>query len=161
MNFVRIEGYPKYVIHPCGTVLRIWKNYTKEVKAHKSKGGYMQINLSKNGKQKTLFVHRLLALHFIENDDPENKIAVHHKDKVTDNNSLSNLEWLTRKETLRRMRLNNPRVKAEITKGHICKTKSGWQWQYLMKGKKKTKSMKSKEDLLKYKKDILNKFDIS
>lgn len=42
-------------------------------------------------------IHRLVALHFIENDDP-NKTIVNHKDSNRLNNHYTNLEWVTYKE---------------------------------------------------------------
>jgi len=94
MNFVRIEGYP-YVIHPCGTVLRLWKGYTKEMKPYKRKDGYITINLHKNGKPKSFQLHRLLGLAFIPN--PEHKPTIDHINRIKDDNDLSNLRWATDK----------------------------------------------------------------
>ena len=159
MNFVRIQGFPDYVIHPAGTVSRIYKNHTKEMKTLKQKNGYMRIGLRNNGKKKCVSVHRLLALHFIENDDPEIKIQVDHIDSVRDNNKLGNLEWVTRVENYRRRDLNHP--PAVITKGGICKKKNGWQWKYYMSGKRKTKWMKSKTDLEKYREETLKKYSVN
>ena len=39
--------------------------------------------------------HRLVALQFIPNDDPENKIVVMHKDNNKTNNNVENLKWGT------------------------------------------------------------------
>jgi len=150
MNFVRINGFPDYVIHPCGTILRIWKSKTKEKKATKT-NGYMRIGLWKNGKEKLLFVHRLLALHFIPN--PENKRCVDHIRGVHMGNSLDNLRWFTHKENSNAFRRPIP-VKI-ITKGGIYKNGNGWQWQYQMSGKRKTKTMKSLEALEKYRTEKL------
>jgi hypothetical protein len=155
MNFVRIDGYPNYVIHPAGTILKIWKHKTKEMKTCKSMG-YVRIALRNNGKQKKFQVHRLLALHFIENDDPENKIYIDHINGVRDDNRLENLRWVTHKENMNAFRSNPP---AEITKGNIYKRKSGnWRWFYQMKGKSKSKTMKSIKDLEKYRDEILKKY---
>ena len=154
MNFIKVDGY-KYVYHPCGTFLRIWKGWTKEIKPRKNKDGYMQVNLCKNGKQKTFSVHRLLALHFIPN--PENKTEVDHINGIRHDNRLENLRWLTRKENSNAFRSNPVQI---ITKGSISKHgKYGWQWQYLMSGKHKSKFMTSKEDLLKFRKKKLAEYN--
>jgi len=152
MNFVRINGYPDYVIHPCGTILRLFKSKTNERKHSKRTDGYMAIALRKNGEKKYFQVHRLLALHFIPN--PENKRCVDHENGVKDDNNLENLRWLTHKENLNAFRKDRG-VFAKITKGGIYKTKYGWQWKYCISGKRKTKSMKSLEALEKYREETL------
>ena len=60
--------------------------------------GYIRYSLTINGKETSIFKHRLLAELFIKNDDPENKTVVHHKDGCTENNELNNLEWISQKE---------------------------------------------------------------
>ena len=150
MNFVRITNYPDYAIHPCGTILRIWKSKTKELKHYKMKTGYMQVGLCKNGKHKRFLVHRLLALHFIPN--PENKPCVDHIRGKHMGNSLDNLRWLTNKENLNAFRSNPAQL---ITKGGIYKNGNSWQWVYQMSGKRKAKTMKSLEALEIYRKKKL------
>ncbi|TYS91926.1 NUMOD4 domain-containing protein [Rossellomorea aquimaris] len=61
--------------------------------------GYKFTMLNKDGKQKSLTVHRLVANAFIPN--PENKGDVNHIDGNKMNNSVDNLEWLTRSENIR------------------------------------------------------------
>ena len=153
MNFLRIDDYP-YVIHPCGTILRIYKKHTRELKHCKTKHGYMTICLRNNGKPKTFRFHRLLAIAFIPN--PENKTDVDHINGIKHDNRLENLRWLTHKENLNAFR--TPHSLNIITKGCIYKRRNSWQWQYCMSGKRKNKSMKSKEDLEKYRKKKLNEY---
>ena len=54
--------------------------------------------------------HRIVALQFIENDDPDNKVEVDHIDRVKTNNSITNLRWCTRAENLRNRSNNRGRV---------------------------------------------------
>ena len=54
-------------------------------------GGYPQVQLYKNGKRKTKYIHRLVTEAFIPN--PEKLPEVNHKDENPSNNELSNLEW--------------------------------------------------------------------
>lgn len=62
------------------------------------KKDYPTVCLRLNGKRYTKRIHKLLALTFLENDDKINKVEVDHIDRRTDNYSLSNLRWVTRKE---------------------------------------------------------------
>ena len=162
MNFVRVNGYPDYVIHPAGTVLKIWKNKTKRrkhckttsLKHCKDSTGYIVRALCKNGKMKTFKLHRLLAIAFIPN--PENKPCIDHINGIRNDNRLENLRWVTYQENMAGFRSNPAAI---ITKGGMCKKKSGsWEWHYRMKGKQKTKTMKSKAALEKYKDEILKKY---
>jgi len=156
MNFVRVDGFPKYVIHPCGTILNLRLNHTREVKHCKTINEYMNIGLTNNGKRKHFRVHRLLALHFIPNS--ENKPQIDHINGVRDDNRLENLRWVTHMENMNSFRSNPP---AAITKGSIAKVKSGsWRWDYLMKGKKKSETIYRLEDLLKFRKEKLKKYNI-
>jgi hypothetical protein len=59
----------------------------------KTKAGYYVINMYVNKKKKRMYVHRIVALCYIDN--PENKATVNHKDGDKSNNSVKNLEWLT------------------------------------------------------------------
>lgn len=61
--------------------------------------GYRSVKLTyMNGKQQRFYVHRLVALHFIPNNDPLHKTIVNHIDGNKLNNNVSNLEWVTPRE---------------------------------------------------------------
>lgn len=54
--------------------------------------GYLKVQLRKNGKSKTYYVHRLVAEAFIPN--PNNLPEVNHKNEFEKgNNKVDNLEW--------------------------------------------------------------------
>ena len=95
--FKVIKEYPMYSVSTEG---RIRKNSTRKIlSASRKPSGYMQINLCTNdGRRKKEYVHRLVALTFLPNDDhlPE----VNHIDGVRDNNALVNLEWVTHRENM-------------------------------------------------------------
>ena len=71
----------------------------KWLKLHKGTSGYLQVNVWNNYKQRTFLLHRLLAEAFIPN--PNNLSEVNHKDGNKLNNSLDNLEWVSRSENIR------------------------------------------------------------
>lgn len=65
------------------------------------KVGYPCVSLNKDGKLKTFYIHRLIAIHFIPNDNPLIKREINHKDKNLLNYSADNLEWCTRSENVK------------------------------------------------------------
>ena len=78
-----------------------------------SKNGYMRVILSDNGKNKTYFVHRLVAAAFIPN--PDNLPEIDHINGNRANNDATNLRWCTRKQNS-----NNP-----ITRKRVALSKTG------------------------------------
>lgn len=63
--------------------------------------GYLRVGLSKDGKNRKLFVHRLIAESFIPRVDGKDEIDHINTDKL--DNRLENLRWCTHKENQ-----NNP-----------------------------------------------------
>ena len=53
--------------------------------------GYYYVTLSKNSKVKIFLIHRLIALHFIDN--PNNFDCVDHINRDRKDNSIENLRW--------------------------------------------------------------------
>lgn len=75
---------------------------TKQVlKGRITKGGYLQVSIKLNETQKfsNRYIHRLVAQHWIKNN--ENKKEVNHKDGNKENNNVENLEWVTPSENQR------------------------------------------------------------
>lgn len=91
-----IESHPNYQITSTGRVIN---SRNKEKVLDKSKDGYLKVNLYHYGVGKSKRVHRLVAEAFIPN--PENKPDVNHKDGNKHNNSVDNLEWMTRSENMK------------------------------------------------------------
>jgi len=89
-EWLPIKDFENYEISSLGQVRN---TNTGRILKLTTKGGYIFTGLWSNSKVKTIAVHRLVALAFIEN--PENKPQVNHKDKNRSNNNVSNLEWST------------------------------------------------------------------
>lgn len=80
------------------------------------KDGYCLINLYKNNKSKTFKIHRLVALHFIENT--LNKEQVNHINGIKTDNRIENLEWCTHSENMKHALINKLKIPL---KGENCK----------------------------------------
>lgn len=56
--------------------------------------GYLSVRLCKNHEGKNFLVHRLVALAFLSN--PNNLPEINHKNGIREDNSVENLEWISR-----------------------------------------------------------------
>lgn len=92
--FKEIAGYPNYLINSVGFVIN--KNTKKTLTFDMSSGGYHRVTLSKDGKARKYFVHRLVAMHFLE--PVEGLSCVNHIDGDKLNNHIQNLEWISRSD---------------------------------------------------------------
>ena len=87
-----IKGYEgKYKVSNQG---RVYSLHSHKYLALGNNGkGYLFVQLWRDNKGKKEYVHRLVALHFIDN--PEGLPQVNHKDENKENNCVENLEWCT------------------------------------------------------------------
>ena len=96
----QIDGFPNYAVSNKGFIYRGIKHGLLEnsyiqfrMKTHKNKNGFHTVQLSKNGKRKVFFVHRLVGEYFVENKN--NKKYILHIDGNKDNNRSENLKWVS------------------------------------------------------------------
>lgn len=93
-NLGNVRSVPRVVDVP-NTVSGKRKLPGRMMKFFKNSSGYYRVCLNKDGGQLNHSVHRLVALAFCENDDPEHKTFTNHKDCNRLNNNADNLEWCT------------------------------------------------------------------
>ena len=95
-NWKTIKEASNYEVSNTGLIRN--KTTNKILKGRSSKSGYLQVSikLDETNKFSNRYIHRLVALYFINN--PENKREVNHKDGNKENNNVENLEWVTSSE---------------------------------------------------------------
>lgn len=94
------EGY--YQVSNLGNVKTLHANKghsTKLMTLAPHPRGYKQVLLCKDGRSKSLLVHRLVAAAFIPN--PNNYNEVNHIDENKCNNNADNLEWVSHGDNCR------------------------------------------------------------
>lgn len=118
--------------------------------------GYLAVSLSKNGKRKNYYIHRLVADAFLPHGKGKN--VVNHRDHNRHNNSAENLEWCTQKENVR---LSADRMRHEKTKcmptntgeKYISKRKNSFRVQ--IERKKISRQFKTFEEARAFKKAVM------
>ena len=96
-NWVEIENTrKKYFLSDYGRVISFAQNKCGALmKGTITKKGYVRLTIKQNGKRKDYLLHRLVAMYFIENDNPEVKITVDHINENKLCNKAENLQWLS------------------------------------------------------------------
>ena len=91
-----IFGYDGvYQVSDLGRVRSNKYGYWRVLKPRNINGGYLKVDLCKDGKKKHFLVHRLVAQAFIENDNIFNT-EVNHINEDKSDNKVSNLEYCDR-----------------------------------------------------------------
>ena len=135
---MEIQNYPNYLIYPDG---RVWSQRRKIfMKPSNHYSGYKLIQFSKEGTKKTMLVHRLVAIHYIQN--PHDYEDVDHIDRDKSNNDISNLRWVSKSQNSQ-----NIGLKTTNTSGvkNICPMNDGrLMYTKTINGKRFVKTFKSK-----------------
>lgn len=94
MRYKTVTSYPNYEVSDEGDVRN--KKTSRILQPQYLTKGYLGVRLYNNGNGKTLKLHRLVALAFV--DGYFEGAQVNHKDGNKANNHYSNLEWCTNQE---------------------------------------------------------------
>lgn len=104
-KFIKLKDYSNYSVSNLGTVKN---NTTNKLLKPKINNGYYIVSIKNNNKYTNVYIHRLVAITFLDNN--ENKLTVNHKNHNKLDNKIENLEWATMNEQNihKRKRENTP-----------------------------------------------------
>ena len=94
-----MEEYKNYEVSNLGEIRSLYYEGfigSKILKGKNNSRGYLFVSLHINGKRKNFYIHRLVALAFIPNDNSINKTEVNHINEIKTDNRAENLEWCDR-----------------------------------------------------------------
>jgi hypothetical protein len=141
------EKEVNYLVSSKGRV----RNYsTKQIlKLQGGRGNYLRAHLSVNSETVSVVAHVLVACAFIPIEKWSVKLEVDHKDTNRQNNIVSNLEWVTHSENVKRSYMNSERRRrrANPISAPVGKPIPGYN-SYLATKDGAIYSMKSKRILL-------------
>jgi hypothetical protein len=99
--YLKIPNYDNYWVSNFGNIKSNYSGKEKLLSKRKSKNGYVSVFLYKKGfKPKTINIHQLVAVCFLNHKiDGYNKI-IDHKNKIRDDNRVENLQIITPRENV-------------------------------------------------------------
>lgn len=80
---------------------------------------YPMVRLTINGSVKIHYIHRLVAMAFIENPDPTTHTVVNHIDGDKWNNDVMNLEWVTPSYNIKHSYSTGLKPKSSWCESHV------------------------------------------
>lgn len=134
------EGY--YQVSSCGRVKSLKYNKEKILKLSQDGGGYYHCDLYLNGNQKTIKVHKLVAIAFLGHKPNGMKIVVDHINNVKTDNRLENLQLISHRKNLSKDKKGYSSQYVGVT---WYKPTSKWKAQIGINGKKKHLGLFSNE----------------
>jgi hypothetical protein len=94
---IPIKDLEKYQAHPSGLVRN---KVTKIIRSvNKTHNKYINYTFGKNF---TISAHKIIAITFIENDDPKNKTQIDHINENKTDNRVENLKWITPSDNVKK-----------------------------------------------------------
>ncbi len=114
-NMGRVRSLDRTTIQGVKIKGRILSTFKQKICAKNNPNPYLMLQLNCDGRSKTYPVHRLVAMAFVTNDNPDKNTEVNHLDENRSNNRADNLSWCSHADNInygsrnQRQSQNNPR----------------------------------------------------
>ena len=135
-----INGYDGYHISSLGRVKstkRCRVDHDIIMKPSFDGRGYLQVCLYNNGKGKTLKIHKLMAIAFLNHKQNGMREVINHKDGNKENNNIDNIEVVSQRFNMNEyFRLNSHKLSSKYTGVHWNKAVGKWESQLKVNNKK-------------------------
>jgi hypothetical protein len=123
----KIVGYEEhYAVDKKGNIYSLKQGKIRKLKATCNGNGYMRLNLSKDGKRKKYYVHRLVAEAYLP--DFSEDLQVDHIDRDRTNNCISNLRMVTQQQN---------KFNTNAKGCYFYKNRNKWHARIVLNGKSK------------------------
>ena len=102
-----INEYPDYMVSDLGNIKSLKYGKERILKKTISRDGYYRVTLSKNLKQKVLYIHQLVAIAFLNHIPNGSDIVIDHIDNDKLNNCVKNLQIVSHRFNISKGKKNN------------------------------------------------------
>tara|TARA_R110002074_G_C12140162_1_gene629054 strand:+ start:11 stop:490 length:480 start_codon:yes stop_codon:yes gene_type:complete len=93
-----VPNYDNYMVSSRGRVKSMKFGKERMMKQSLNIYGYFHVCLSKEGKSKTITVHKVVAIAFLNHTPCGHKLVVDHRNNDKTNNNLNNLQLVSQRE---------------------------------------------------------------
>lgn len=124
IEWKQIQNYPNYEISNEGQVRNV--NTGLILKCGSSTGGYLKVFLYDNGNRENVYIHQLVAKHFVEGY--EKGLEVDHINKNRMDNRACNLRWITRNENMQNCKTRGQKVRNETLGMDFTSISKAGEW---------------------------------
>jgi hypothetical protein len=131
-NLGNVKSLPKNITMPNGGI-RVQPE--RILKPSKNCDGYYLVVLCKEGKQKTIKIHTLVAMAWLNHEpDGTTRIVPDHKNNIKTDNRAENLELLTHRQNIEKAYLNK-KTSSQYTGVYWNKNRNKWHAQITIDSK--------------------------